>query len=207
MTFTPEEENPDVYIVADIKGLESEMKPLLPKLRKRTRTVLTAETIKLPKKKYKEAIAVKKEIQKQLPKLHIDYDQETLTFNGNEFELSPEPEKIQKDIDIICNFMDGLSNFKGDWRQAQNYYFAFMNWYFASPFMPYLRYMAEKNDYSTVTFPVVGILRGDSNGGKSTFIKLLCKLMCGIKIPFNNSNDFTVTNIEKLKRASDCSHI
>ena len=78
-----------------------------------------------------------------------------------------------------------------------------MNWYFASLFMPYLRYVGNKNNYEVTPFPVYGIIYGDSNGGKTTFIRLLSKLMCGTKIPMNSSNDFTSGNIESLKRACE----
>ncbi len=78
-----------------------------------------------------------------------------------------------------------------------------MNWYFCSPFMPYLRYVAFHNNYDVTPFPVVGIIYGESNGGKSTFIRLLTKLMTGHKIPLNSSNDFTSTRIEELKRACE----
>ena len=75
-----------------------------------------------------------------------------------------------------------------------------MNWYFASLFMPYLRYVADKNSYDVTTFPVFGILYGDSNGGKSTFVQLLTKLMTGKKIPANRNEDFTYTQVRDLRR-------
>ncbi len=40
-------------------------------------------------------------------------------------------------------------------------------------------------------FSVVGIIYGDSNGGKSTFVKLLSKMMSNAKIKQNSSGDFT----------------
>ncbi len=69
--------------------------------------------------------------------------------------------------------------------------------------MPYLRVVAYKNNYDLTPFPVFGIIYGESNGGKSTFIKLLSKLMCGHKVPLNSSSDFTASNIENLKRACE----
>ena len=99
--------------------------------------------------------------------------------------------------------MDGYKNFYGDTKQTQEDYYKFLNWYFASPFMPYLRKVASRNDYDVTSFPVYGIVYGKSNGGKSTFIKLLERLMCGEAIPFNSSSDFTSTQIENLKRGCE----
>ena len=78
-----------------------------------------------------------------------------------------------------------------------------MNWFFSSIFMPYLRLTAYNNNYDMIPFPVFGIIYGDSNGGKSTFTKLLSKLMCGHRVPLNSTNDFTSTEIEDLKRGRE----
>lgn len=69
--------------------------------------------------------------------------------------------------------------------------------------MPYLRYIGSKNEYGVIPFPVMGILYGESNGEKSTFINLLSKLMAGVKVTANSSNDFTGTNISNLKAACE----
>ena len=63
-----------------------------------------------------------------------------------------------------------------------------------------LRYVADKNNYDVTTFPVFGILYGDSNGGKSTFVQLLTKLMTGKKLPANRNEDFTYTSVRDLRR-------
>jgi hypothetical protein len=194
----------ETEIIADIKGLEAEMKPLIPKQQKeKGKLVLTGEFTRAFSRKYHEQTTVKKEKAKKLPKLHVDYENEKLFFNDKEMELNPTSEQINSDIKCLGNYMSSLSAFYGDWKQSQKDYYQFMNWYFASLFMPYLRYVGSKNNYEVTPFPVYGIIYGDSNGGKSTFIKLLSKLMCGIKIPMNSSNDFTSGNIESLKRACE----
>lgn len=199
-----EPDNLDVEILADVKGLESEIKPLLPKQKKdNVKLVLTGDYTKALKRKYTEQAVVKKVREKQLPKLHIEYESSRMTFNGKELCLSPEGNQIKSDITCIINYMSSLSSFYGDWEQSQKDYYSFLNWYFASPFMPYLRYIGSKNGYDVTPFPVFGIIYGDSNGGKSTFMKLLSKLMCGNKIPLNSSGDFTATNIENLKRSCE----
>ena len=201
---TSDEDEEAQIIVADIKGHEDEMKPMLPKLKKDNgRIVLTAKEGSIIKKKSQELRVEKKARESALPKLHIDYDNNTLSFNKKTFNLHPESEKIKSDIHYLTNYLSGLENFFGDTAEAQKDYYSFLNWYFASIFMPYLRYVASKNSYSVITFPVFGIMYGESNGGKSTFISLLSKMMCGAKVYMNPNSDFTATELEKLKRSCE----
>lgn len=198
----PSENLDEAEIVADIKGLEAEIKPLLPKVKpERGKIVLSGEVTKSFKRKYSENANVKHE--KVLPKLHIDFDGRKMNFNGKEQNLNPDREQISSDINILVTFVNSLNSFHGDYRKSQKDYYRFLNWYFCSPFMPYLRYIGYKNEYGVIPFPVVGILYGDSNGGKTAFVKLLSKLMCGKKISPNSSNDFTATNISNLKCACE----
>lgn len=78
-----------------------------------------------------------------------------------------------------------------------------MTWYLATPFMAYLRYFASRNNYDTKLFPMYGVIYGDSNGGKTTFIKFLVKLMCGETVKMNTTEDFTATRIDGLKRVCE----
>ncbi|MDO4189654.1 MAG: phospholipase D family protein [Lachnospiraceae bacterium] len=196
-----DEENID--IVADVRGLEAELKPMLPKPQKDGKILVTAEQMTPFKRKYKEHRQAEVAREKQLPKLHLDVDDGTLNFNGKELNLDQGTEKIKNDIDIILGYIDSLSVSYGDYKKSQMDYFAFMNWYFASIFMPYLRLVAAKNNYDVIPFPVYGIIYGDSNGGKTTFVQILSKMMCGKKIPYINSPDFTYTSIEALKRGCE----
>ncbi len=200
-----EEEAEEIAFVANIKGHEDEIKPMLPKLkRERGKEIFTFEGIKTFVKKRGEQFSAKKLQEKQLPKLHLDYDTRMLSFNGKECNLHPNSEMIKSDIRFLFSFMSSFNEFYGDVLQAQKDYYSFMNWYFASIFMPYLRYLAKIHNYNVEQqFPVVGIIYGDSNGGKSTFVKLLSKMMSNEKIKQNSSSDFTSSNIENLKRACE----
>ena len=200
-----ENDEADIIIAANIKGHEEEIKPTLPKIKKdEGKLILTLDTIKAFVKKRGEAFKIKKRLESHLPKLHLDYDAKTLSFNGKECNLNPDPEKIKSDIKFMISFMSSFDSFCGNILQAQMDYFSFMNWYFASIFMPYLRYLASIHNYNVEQqFPVVGIIYGESNGGKSTFVKLLSKMMSGHKIQQNSSGDFTGSQIDKLKRACE----
>ena len=202
---SPSEETEDNnVIIANIKGLEHEIKPMLPKPKDSAgKIVFSGEIFRGFKRKFSERREIEKIKRRQLPKLHIDFQKKTVDFNGIEFNMNPSPEEIESDVRCLLNYLSSLDCFYGDVMQSQKDYFAFFNWFFASPFMPYLRYVASRNNYDVTPFPVFGIIYGDSNGGKSTFIRLLTKLMCGKKIPMNSSNDFTSTNIEELKRSCE----
>lgn len=197
----PSVKDDEAEIVANIKGLEAEVRPLLPnKIKSENgKVLLTGEIIKSFKRKYDDNKTVKQVRQKKLPKLHIDYENKKMDFNGKDMNLNPEPEKIKKDILCYTNFIESLAEFHGDYKKSQRDYYKFLNWYFCSPIMPYLRYVGFKNEYGIIPFPVIGILYGDSNGGKTTFLNLLSKLMSGVKVTPNSSSDFTSTNIEALK--------
>ena len=200
----PSTDSDDAEIVADVKGLEAEIKPLLPKVKPENGKIfVTGEVTRAFKRKYDEHSNVKKANSKRLPKLHIDYDAKKVSFNGKNLEMNPDDEKIKKDISCLTSFIDSLSAFHGDYEKSKKDYYRFMNWYFCSPFMPYLRYIGSKNDYGVIPFPVMGILYGESNGGKSTFVKLLSKLMAGVNVPFNSSGDFTSSNISDLKASCE----
>lgn len=200
----PAEQSDEAEIVADIRGLEKEIKPLLPKMKPENgKILLTGEVTKAFKRKYEENSNVKRTKEKKLPQLHIDFENRKLCFNGKEQNLNPEADKVSGDIECLTSFIDSLSSFRGDYRKSQKDYFKFMNWYFCSPFMPYLRFVGDKNEYSVTSFPVMGILYGESNGGKTTFVKLLSKLMTGVKVRPCSSNDFTSTNISNLKCACE----
>ncbi len=188
--------------VTSVKGMEADLKPMLPKLKKETGKILLApEHVRQIQAKNKPAREEKEVIAKKLPKLHIDYDHKSMSFNGKEYDLNPDKDSIVADINSLFNFMNGYSAFSGgDVLDAQRDYYAFMNWFFASPFMAYLRSIANATNYEVMPFPVHGIIYGESNGGKTTFLKLLSKMMCNKKIPKNSSNDYTGGNIEDLKR-------
>ena len=204
VVLEPCENGDEAEFVADIKGLEAEIKPLIPRVKpEKGKVFVTGDTIKAFKRKYDENANVKKVREKKLPKLHIDYDARSLFFNGKELVLSPDVDDVKKDIICLISFIESLSSFHGDYKKSQRDYYRFLNWYFCSPFMPYLRYIGSKNEYVVIPFHVVGILYGDSNGGKSTFINLLSKLMSGVKVTANSSNDFTGTNISNLKTACE----
>lgn len=191
-------------IVADVKKMQELVKPIVPKMPVQgNRIVVASEPMRVFTKRYTEVRRVAAEAVKQLPKLHIDYDAGTMTFNDENIDLNPNLSEVAKNIKSIQKFFSGMDYFYGDVEQAKKDYFKYMTWYLATPFMAYLRYFASRNNYDTKLFPMYGVIYGDSNGGKTTFIKFLVKLMCGETVKMNTTEDFTATRIDGLKRVCE----
>ena len=198
-----DEDEAEYEIVMNTRQLENELKPMLPQQKAskyKDRIIVDYESVSKIKTAVKNNQEEKKARKMTLPKLHIDYETDSLSFNGKVYELKPDEEQVKRDIRCLDFFFDSLVSFHGEYEMAQRDYYRFMNWFFASIFMPYLRYVADKNNYDVTTFPVFGILYGDSNGGKSTFVQLLTKLMTGKKLPANRNEDFTYTSVRDLRR-------
>lgn len=198
------EDEVEYEIVADVKKMQELVKPIMPKMAvQANRIVVAAEPMRVFTKRYTEVRRVAAEAVKQLPKLHIDYDAGAMTFNNENIDLNPNLSEVAKNIKSIQKFFSGMDYFYGDVEQAKNDYFKYMTWYLATPFMAYLRYFASRNNYDTKLFPMYGVIYGDSNGGKTTFIKFLVKLMCGETVKMNTTEDFTATRIDGLKRVCE----
>jgi len=199
----PEDEI-EYEIVADVKKMQEFVKPIMPKMPvKANRVVVAPEPMRVFAKRYSETRRVAAETVKEFPKLHIDYDAGTMAFNGENIDLNPNLSDVTKNIKSIQKFFSGMDYFYGDVEQAKKDYFKYMTWYLATPFMAYLRYFASKNNYDTKLFPLFGVMYGDSNGGKTTFIKFLVKLMCNETVKMNTTEDFTATKIDGLKRVCE----
>lgn len=198
------EDEVEYEIVADVKKMQELVKPIMPKMPvQANRIVVAAEPMRVFGKRYTEVRRVAAEAVKQLPKLHIDYDAGTMTFNDENIDLNPNLSEVAKNIKSIQKFFSGMDYFYGDVEQAKKDYFKYMTWYLATPFMAYLRYFASRNNYDTKLFPMYGVIYGDSNGGKTTFIKFLIKLMSGETVKMNTTEDFTATRIDGLKRVCE----
>lgn len=198
-----ESDNPEYIIAADASNISKDIKPLLPQKEKSGKTILAVSHINTLKRKYKQAREVKAEQRRKMPQLHIDIERKSMSFNDTECNLSPASEAVQADLQRFLEYMDGFDVFSGDVEKNKRAYFLFTCWYLASPFMPYLRCVAHNNGQDIKQFPVYAILYGESNGGKTAFINLLTKMMCGKNIPVNRNNDFTNTTIDGLKQSCE----
>jgi hypothetical protein len=189
----------DVDIIASIKGMSDEIKQLLPKKTNKTSSItITSDDVRLIRKENRDLVEKKKR-ERQLPVLHFDYDTEKLSFNNKAISLITDSAGIKNDTDTVIGFLNGFSSFNGKTVRAQKDYYAYLNWYFASLFIPYLRFVANNHGYSLHYFPIFGMLCGPSNAGKTTFVKLLAKLMTGKNILTSSNDVFCARELDKLR--------
>lgn len=189
----------DVDYVADIKNLAKEIKNLLPKYKVKQNTIsITADMVSIIRKNNRDFID-RTSRERQLPILHLDINEETLSFNKKSVDLNPDTDKIRSDIDSIIGFLDGFNQFNGKVRTTQKDFFSYLNWFFATIFIPELRLTANRYKYSLYYFPIFGILCGPSNAGKTKLVELLSKLMTNESIIPSGSDVFSSREIEKLR--------
>lgn len=199
-----EPESEDQMIISMAKDITKDLVPLFPKPRMDGTTYyLTTQDLVKATKPYREIREQKKQEKGKLPQLHIDLSHRRMWFQGKECCLTPEKGSVRRDISNLLFYMDGFADFTGDTGKTQRKYFLLANWLFCSPFMPYLRQVAYRNGQNVLFFPVFAIIYGNSNGGKTEFVRLVKKMMCGRNIPVNRSQDFTTTRIDALKQKSE----
>ena len=204
--LTPPEEDDveEIQFTTSTEELSKELKKVLPlPKRKNGHIILSTDDVIHAKKKTKELIEQKATIKKIYPKLHLNIEKEELSMNGKLIPLSQKNEDIKCDIRNFLDYFESLKVFTNNYKQTQRNYYLFANWEFSSIFIPYLRSVANYNNYSVLQFPTAGILYGDSNGGKSTFCELMSKLISGEDIPFCKTADFTYSNVDKLKQVCE----
>ena len=140
-----ESDNSDYIIAADASNISKDLKPLIPKADKQGKIILIPSEISKVKRRYRETREIKNEERKKMPHLHIDIEKKMMSFNEKECNLYPEKEMVTADVRHFFEYMDGFDAFSGDVEKNRRAYFLFAAWYLASPFMPYLRFIAHNN--------------------------------------------------------------
>ena len=190
----------DYQIYADAKNIDKDLKSLMPKTTKTKKATLCNNVIREVSRKIKKVKSENLKAESKMPNLEINYDERSISFDGNKFDMNSNVEGIKSDLTCYFEYMQGFDAFSGDVEKNRLNYFRFAVWCLASPFMPLLRNVAKVNKYDSKQFPVYAILYGESNGGKTDYATLLTKMMCGQNIPVNRNSDFTRTTIDGLKQ-------
>lgn len=198
----PTDNQEDANFVYEMNEAAKKLKAITPTT-KGFKLTLTADKIKQFKIDIKGLIFKQKEIERKFPRLHIDYDNNIVTFDNKIYNLNPLNEAVKAEVETFVKYMNGFDKFRGDTTNAQRKLYTFANWMFTSPFMAYLRYMANHHGDNGIEFPVFGMLYGESNSGKTTFIQLILKMMSGHDIIKCSGNDFTKTNADKFKQIGE----
>lgn len=194
LTVSPNSgDNEDVEFALKVDNQYRRLLPLAPKAEKSAgRILLTPQYIRSFRQNVKEKREEEKVARREYPMLRVDCGAATVTLNEKTLDLQPAEEEVRNDVSLFLDFMDGYRNFIGEWRDMQKRYYAFANWFFCSPFMAVLRKTARLNNVDRTSYPVFGILYGQSKAGKTTFLKMLLNMMIG-QSPVIPGKDFTRT--------------
>lgn len=200
MVIEPDlESKEEVRFVLDIKNLATKISPFMPKSDKKGKIMLSPEEIIHTKRRIIAANTQEKELRSEHPQFVIDISMAEAFLNDKKLDLNPTPEEIKNDVNLFLDYMEGYQKFHGDVEGMQFKYYAFANWFFATPFMAVMRNMAVKYNQNLLPYPVFGLVYGQSKAGKTTFLETLLKMMIGQK-PKISAPDFTRSTIDTLKR-------
>jgi hypothetical protein len=200
MIIVPQAEAQDnIRFVLDVKNLAGKFTSFVPQADKRGKILLAPETIKQTRRRLVDASIQEKELRSEYPQLAIDIENKSVTLNGYALDLSPDVKDITQDVALFLEYMRGYEKFHGEVALMQTRYFEFANWFFATPFLAQLRYMAALYNQNLFPYPVFGLIYGQSKAGKTSFLETLLKMMIGQKTKIA-APDFTRTSIEGLKR-------
>ena len=161
----------EVEFYLDVNNITAKYKALTPKAEKSGRIVLSPQTIVQMKNHAKEYKEKEREKRREFPQLIIDTESKHAELNGEKLDLDPSEKEIRNDVDLFIQYMQGYSNFHGDYQYVQNRYFVFANWFFCSPFMAIMRDTAKRYNQQSLPYPVFGLIYGQSKAGKTSFLE------------------------------------
>jgi hypothetical protein len=119
-------------------------------------------------------------------------------LSGSEFPLDSNWESVKTDVQAIIEYFDNYNNgFYGNVLQQQKDYFAFMCWFYFSPFICELRNMAVVQQKYIFDLPYFAVIYGKSNCGKTRLIETLMRSMFGFH-QFIDKGQFTRTAMRSL---------
>jgi hypothetical protein len=87
---------------------------------------------------------------------------------------------VRRDAELLDAYMTSFAGFYGDAAGIQRGYWALMAWIYSAPFAPMLRAAMTRYDGETFRYPVIGLVYGQSHGGKSHLSRVLVRSMFGI---------------------------
>lgn len=112
------------------------------------------------------------------PSFRYDATTGAALLNDRPYPL-PAPDDWAQDARRVAGVMRGYDTFVGDTEETKRQLFKVMAFMFCAPFMARARRAAVRGNYSRWPFPNYCILYGDSNAGKSTFVRMCLRAMYG----------------------------
>ena len=189
--------------LSDIERLAKDFVEL-PKADRKAQAKIPADKVSVIKRKTLENIQARRaKFERFMPQLVIEPEKHRAFYNGSEFNLRPHRGDIKRDAETYLQYMEGFNSAV----PAKNIaplkieYFKLMSWCFLSPFLARIRTTIREATVTdeVFTYPIVALLCGQSNAGKTIYASLLMKMMTDSALykAFGQSN-FTKTRIDSL---------
>lgn len=190
----------EVRFIADYQRNVEKYKPVVEQAIKKTIVRITYDEITEIKRQLQQKQEEERQYLKN-PDLTYDLELKRIFFNGQELNLEPQKEQIKNDCQLLLQYYQGIeNNFVGRIFELQKNYYKFLVWFLCSPFIQKFRLTADQNKKSQFMYPMVAIIYGKSNAGKTTYIELLYKMAFGISKGFLiDGKDFTRTEVNALQ--------
>lgn len=201
VVIEPEREiinNPNKTVLIRHEHIKKKYKDIVPKPAKTGSILLNYSEVKKITRKMNQIKIEKNAIERKTPKLKIDIDNNEVILDGKPLDLNPSLEEIENDVNLFIDYFEGFKIFLGDTEDAIKKYYAFTNWFFASPFMSVLRNYATIYNKPITPYPVFGLLYGKSNAGKTKLLETLMIMMVGQKVVLP-AKEFTKSLIYNLR--------
>lgn len=176
----------------------------LPKADRKGQVKITPDKIDVVKRKILENILVRRaKFEKFMPQLIIEPDKNRAFYNDREYNLKPFRSDVKKDAETYLKYMQGFDSAvpSQNVKPLKFEYFKLMAWCFLSPFLARIRSTIREATVTdeVFTYPIVALLCGQSNAGKTIYASLLMKMMTDSALyKAFGQNNFTKTRTDAL---------
>jgi len=178
------------------------LKLFIPTEKERNITKISLQNLHIGLKRFQSAMMSNSgNVSKVIPELIIDIDNKSVTLVGKTLDLNPSREDILNDINLFFSYMSGFDTFHGDEGEvtiAKERYYAFANWFFVSPFLSSMRMIAHRQNKKPDSYPVFGLIYGNSKAGKTSFLSTLLHFMIKQE-PKLTAQDFTSKSVNDIR--------
>lgn len=189
--------------ISDIERLAKDFVEL-PKADRKGQSRITPDRIDMIKTKTVDNMAARRaKFEKFMPQLVIEPEKGRAFYNDREFNLHPYRGDVKQDAEIYLKYMEGFNTAvpAKNVQPLKFEYFKLMAWCFLSPFLARIRTTIREATVTdeVFTYPIVALLCGQSNAGKTIYASLLIKMMTDSSLyKAFGQNNFTKTRTDAL---------
>ncbi len=176
----------------------------LPKADRKGQAKITRDKVDIIKQKTLDNIQVRRaKFEKFMPQLVIEPETGRAFYNEREYDLRPGRSDIKQDAETYLSYMAGFDSAvpQQNVKSMKEEYFKLMAWCFLSPFLARIRTTIREATVTdeVFTYPIVALLCGQSNAGKTIYVSLLMKMMTDSALyKAFGQNNFTKTRVDSL---------